>query len=108
MLKKSIPTHKRMAMGGQANIPLGYARGGVVAPAPNSAAMPAPVRAAMPAPVRASVPVSGTPEPMKRGGSVKIDIGSRNNVVKNPLVAARAGNGLRGMKAGGKMEGKKC
>lgn len=47
MLKKSIPQHKRMAMGG-GHTPLGYARGGMVSPMP-APARPTPSMSSMPA-----------------------------------------------------------
>ena len=58
-MKKTIPQHKRMAMGGEGNIRLGYAKGGSV-------------------------------------GTGKV------SAAKDPLVAARRNNGVKGMKDGGK------
>lgn len=56
MMKKSIPQHKRMAMGG-GHTPLGYARGGMVA-----SSMPAPARPA--AFARPTAPASEVAKPV--------------------------------------------
>lgn len=127
MLKKSIPQHKRMAMGG-GHTALGYARGGMVAPmpaaaGPRGAAMTGNARPAAPAaeratsmPVRSPMapttrgpsmsPVKPAPTMMKTGGGVRAP-SAPANAVKQPLTAARSNNGLKGMKSGGSA-GKKC